>query len=580
MMREMSRIFPELPLKQLCLFPILICMGCIVDKEPPLVQITFPPDGSVVGASTNIMVDATDNKGVARVEFYVDGWLAYTDQETPFAFPWVTTAIPDSTTHTLHAKAFDAAKNAAMSNVITLTLSHGNRPPATSTPFGSWGGVVNVACSVFVAVDDPNWDSVAVRLSWGDGDTSDWGPLGPYGRTIGTTHTWSSPDSYFVTAEAMDCKGMTSEWSGRYKVAISDGGPGTFLWRCQGGDPSPAVGPNGVIYITASNSLREVTSEGTPGWTLNLENPHEPPVIGPDGTIYVSCHDYGDYSGALYAIRPNGTVAWSLRKPDSWFTMPALGPSGTIYFGCDSWGDDTLYALSADGTVTWHRKLGDNVMSAPIVGADGTVYVVAEFLDSTWKYYLTAVAPDSSLKWRCRVGEADDHSMAIGGDGTVFIVSDCFGRDTLLYAVGEEGIMKWSIPLSHGIYSSPVVAGDGSVLLGVGDSLWALSPSGTRLWAYNTGGYCSTPAIGSDGRVYVGTWGGLLALDNSGSFAWQWDAGSNYVSSPTVSPDAKILFCTSAGLFAIRGSGRLANSPWPKLYRDLSNTSWAGSGSD
>jgi hypothetical protein len=62
---------------------------------------------------------ATDNVGVARVEFYVDGKLNTTDVSAPFS---ATTRLtgPSGSRHLAMAKAYDAAGNVATSEVITL----------------------------------------------------------------------------------------------------------------------------------------------------------------------------------------------------------------------------------------------------------------------------------------------------------------------------------------------------------------------------------------------------------------------------------------------------------------------------
>ncbi len=97
----------------------------VVDVIPPDAQITFPLDGAVLSGDTVfVTVSATDNQGVNRVEFYVDGSLNFTDQSAPFIYPWLILVYNDSTVHTLSAIAIDGAGNAdtfAISVTVRVT---------------------------------------------------------------------------------------------------------------------------------------------------------------------------------------------------------------------------------------------------------------------------------------------------------------------------------------------------------------------------------------------------------------------------------------------------------------------------
>ena len=63
---------------------------------------------------TDCYATASDNGGVARVEFYVDGALTNTERYAPYSCEFNTAAYPAGN-HTLTAKAFDAAGNSGRS---------------------------------------------------------------------------------------------------------------------------------------------------------------------------------------------------------------------------------------------------------------------------------------------------------------------------------------------------------------------------------------------------------------------------------------------------------------------------------
>ena len=93
------------------------------DGGVPTASITAPSGGSNVRGMVSIQSQATDDVGVTRVEFYVDGGLKGTDTSAPYAYGWDTTAIADGN-HVLSAKAFDAASNFGTSPSVTMQVDN------------------------------------------------------------------------------------------------------------------------------------------------------------------------------------------------------------------------------------------------------------------------------------------------------------------------------------------------------------------------------------------------------------------------------------------------------------------------
>jgi hypothetical protein len=103
----------------------------VPDTTPPTVTVTSPSSGAMVGGTTSITAGASDNVGVAKVEFYVNGILKATDSASPYAYSWDTKAVTDGS-HILLAKAYDAAGNVGLSSGIAVTVK--NTIPDTSRP--------------------------------------------------------------------------------------------------------------------------------------------------------------------------------------------------------------------------------------------------------------------------------------------------------------------------------------------------------------------------------------------------------------------------------------------------------------
>lgn len=103
------------------LFVDFIGLTVRADYTAPTVSITSPVSGSTVSGLVNIDVDATDDVGVTRVDFYRKGALIGSDTTPPFSLAWDTTAEPNDSS-VLSAKAFDATGNVATSANVYLNV--------------------------------------------------------------------------------------------------------------------------------------------------------------------------------------------------------------------------------------------------------------------------------------------------------------------------------------------------------------------------------------------------------------------------------------------------------------------------
>jgi YD repeat-containing protein len=92
-----------------------------LDTIPPEVTVTYPTDGSTFdeGVSVTITAYATDNVGVTKVQFFIDGLLIGEDTTEPYSCAWVTTAGD----HSVVAKAYDAAENVGTSQAVNVHVA-------------------------------------------------------------------------------------------------------------------------------------------------------------------------------------------------------------------------------------------------------------------------------------------------------------------------------------------------------------------------------------------------------------------------------------------------------------------------
>lgn len=99
--------------------------GGVSDTTAPTVGITFPTAGATVAGSIDLAARASDDTGVTRVEFLVDGAVVgvgvSAEQAGPYTFHWNTTTVATGS-HTVQARAQDAAGNVATSAAVSVTV--------------------------------------------------------------------------------------------------------------------------------------------------------------------------------------------------------------------------------------------------------------------------------------------------------------------------------------------------------------------------------------------------------------------------------------------------------------------------
>ena len=99
----------------------------VSDTQAPTVSITSPTGGRVSGV---VLVDtnSSDNIGVTRADFYVNGQLVASDSLAPFAFAWDTAGKADGS-YSLSVQAFDAAGNRGTAPSVAVTLGNDSTAP-------------------------------------------------------------------------------------------------------------------------------------------------------------------------------------------------------------------------------------------------------------------------------------------------------------------------------------------------------------------------------------------------------------------------------------------------------------------
>ena len=502
---------------------------------------------------------------------------------------------------------------ASVALLLSTACKRKNHPPDTpSAPTGPSSGFVDTVCYLTASAIDPDEDSVRIRFSWGDGDSTSWSGLVASGAAVSMGHIWREEGIFPVQARAMGKQGATSSWSAAIPETIVPtdntppdtprtpsgpriGDPGTTFycfWSSAADPDGDSVSlrfswgdgdfsnwsqfvPSGCT-VMASHAWQNVGTYQicaqaiddnyvVSSWSDSVEITINPPVlkwrydasqcvsccpaIGADGTVYFGAG--GDWGAPrfLCALNPDGTFKWNY-DIDCGGSSPAVGPDGTIYVGTSCCGY-YLYAMNPNGSLKWRYQTEDAVSSSPAIGSDGAVYVGSD------DGYVYALNPDGTLRWRYQT-ERGVYSPAIGADGTVYVASD----DCHLYAINPNGILKWRYEVTiDGCPEfpcfSPAISAGGTVYIGSYDGcVHALNPDGTLRWCYDSEGnrFSHSAAIGLDGTVYLGADDGCLyVLNPDGTLKWRYEQGGV---DPAIGSDGTI-YAVWRDLIALNPDGTL-----------------------
>jgi outer membrane protein assembly factor BamB len=247
-----------------------------------------------------------------------------------------------------------------------------------------------------------------------------------------------------------------------------------------------AVNQDGTMKLKYDFPLIDnVNSAGTRQTTGSQRSA---PTIAKDGTVYVNTehggHEGTEVQGGVYAFAPDGSLKW--RSYDvGGDAAPVIDKEGTIYSAIGRYEDaaDTsdlaraaqdakVLAIRPDGTIKWSVTTLLWIESSPSIGADGTLYVGTSHHPLNKPGWFYAISPDGQIKWK--YDTYDDvkdmppaqqnppdiyNSPAIDSNGLVYFGNEigCF------YALRPDGKVEWMENLQSIMHGSPAIADDGTL---------------------------------------------------------------------------------------------------------------------
>ncbi len=190
------------------------------DLLPPTVRMTAPVNDSKVSGTVSLAATASDDRSLARVDFYADSTLIGSDSTAPYSAAWDSSGVAEGA-HTLRAVAVDASGNSA-ADTVAVAVDH-------TVPVVSGVVVTSVTyntATITWTTDEPSTSRV------------EYGWTGAYGSL-------SALDSALVTSHSVTITGLRSETLHHFRVLSADpagnvgaSGDGTFT-TVQGPDTYP-----------------------------------------------------------------------------------------------------------------------------------------------------------------------------------------------------------------------------------------------------------------------------------------------------------------------------------------------------
>ena len=104
------------------------------DNIPPTGFILYPYAGQTLSGVVQIQVSASDNTGIAQVEFFIDGLLAVSDSQEPFNYDWDTAFSAEDEDHVISVTITDLGGNAVDLAPIAVTVNNDDTPENDITP--------------------------------------------------------------------------------------------------------------------------------------------------------------------------------------------------------------------------------------------------------------------------------------------------------------------------------------------------------------------------------------------------------------------------------------------------------------
>ncbi len=405
----------------------------IPDTQAPAVSLTAPADGATVTGTVAISANATDDKAVAQVEFFVDGVSVGVDSLAPYSVSW-NTALSTPGVHVLTAVAKDTANKTTTSASRSVTIpTPDTTNPDVNVTSPAAGNVAYGPTTISATATDNA--AVAKVEFFVDGVSLGVDSSSPY--SVGWNATAVGPHS--ITAVATDTSNNSTTSTAVAVTVLADAvlpsAPGTLSGSAAG-----------QTSVNLSWGAATDNSGSIAGYIVTRDGVDLPGLVA--GTSFT---DTGLTAGTLYtytvkAKDPTGNVGLASNAVP--VTTSPAGPSSLFSYDWtapDSIGwPSTFTALSTNGSLatagnagvlTVNDVAGANaraIVNAVAPRADTDVTLSYAWSSATAKAYLDVWLRGSG-GWANSYRPSNGYGVELSSSsGTVSILKSVAGTQTTI----------------------------------------------------------------------------------------------------------------------------------------------------
>lgn len=420
--------------------------------------------------------------------------------------------------------------------------------------------------TLLVKTQDPEHDSIAYQIDWGDDTVLVWSRFLSKGFEVEFDHTYKRMGDFSIRVRVKDKQANISDWSKTLPITV---GKDIIKWRFDAMSSiysTPALDDQDNIYFgTETGVLYSLNKAGEVLWRFQTGGPiYTSPVIGKK-SIYFCSSD-----SSLYCLDFAGNKKWQFKVGGDIFSTPAVDDREVVYFGSD---DGKFYAVNDKGQLSWSYQTGDEVLSSPAIGLDNTIYFTS---DSIY-----AVTPAGKRRYAFSPPEPGDYFTSPIVDPKSIVYCGC--TDGYLYAILPQGRMKWRAATidQDEIRSDPAIGLGDTILVGCDDGfIYKKGKFGPMVPVFESEDIVlATPVMDAEGHIYfLSDDGFFYCLERNGKLRWKLEIAvevkSVYVTSAaTIGKDHTIYVGTQDNfLYAFNGTSGIPKTPWPTFHQNVKHT--------
>ena len=283
-----------------------------------------------------------------------------------------------------------------------------------------------------------------------------------------------------------------------------------------------ADGPHLFTLNSADGAERWRTT--LDGWTYSLDTGGGAVVAGTRG------------GGVQVHSAIDGSEMWQVKDAQQEYENQLAGPcvlGDSVYY----YGGGRLRAVDlTTGLPRWSFPVGEDVPSHPVL-RQGVLHL------TSGTRVLALDEASGEQRWRYDAPVVLFTPPTPDDRGTLF-VADYVG--TVLALDAASGALRWQARTGGRQGADPVLAVDGSVLVGSGDTVYAFdAANGDERWRYTARGELTGAPAAADGLVHLGSRDhSLHTLDlATGRLRWKLDTGGEITGSP-VAFEGRVFACS------------------------------------